>query len=48
MVEEYILYQSLVYIIRYLPKLAVNMKVPRIWDVKSIKKIEEEVLDAKG
>ena len=49
MVEGYMVYQSLVYISHYLPKLATKiMKVPRIWDVNSINKFEGEVLVGKG
>ena len=42
MVEGYMVYQSMVYISQYLPKLtALTMHaVDRIWDVNSIKKIE--------
>jgi hypothetical protein len=43
MVEEYMAYQSLLYIIQYLTKLAAKtMKVPQIWDVNSISKFEWE------
>jgi hypothetical protein len=48
MVEGYMLYQSMVYISQYLPKLATNMHVDRIWDVNSIKKFEGEHLLGKG
>ena len=48
MVEGYMLYQSMVYISQYLPKLAANMHVDRIWDVNSIKKFEGEHLLGKG
>jgi hypothetical protein len=48
MVEGYMVYQSLVYISQYLPKLATGMKVPRIWDVNSINRFEGEVLGGKG
>ena len=48
MVEGYVLYQSMVYIGQYLPKLAANMHVDCIWDVNSIKKIEGEHLLGKG
>jgi hypothetical protein len=45
MVERYMTYQYLVYISQHLPKLAAKIiKVPRIWDVNSINKFEEEVL----
>jgi hypothetical protein len=41
--EGYMVYQSMVYIIQYLPKLAVPTihAVDRIWDVNSIKKFED-------
>ena len=41
MVEGYMVYQSMLYISNYLPKLAVPSMhaVDRIWDVNSIKKI---------
>jgi hypothetical protein len=44
MVEGYMVYQSMVYISQYLPKLAVPTMhaVDRIWDVNSIKKIDED------
>jgi hypothetical protein len=48
MVEGYMVYQSLVYISQYLPKLATNMNVPLIWDVNSINKFEGEVMLGKG
>ena len=49
MVEGHMVYQYLVYISQYLPKLSAKiMKVPQIWDVNSIKKIEGEVLVRKG
>jgi hypothetical protein len=48
MVDGYMLYQSMVYISQYLPKLAANMNVDRIWDVNSIKKFEGEHLLGKG
>jgi hypothetical protein len=41
-------YQSLVYISQYLPKLAASVKVPCIWDVNSINRFEGEVLFEKG
>jgi hypothetical protein len=40
MVEGYMLYQSMVYISQYLPKLAANMHVDHIWDVNSIKNLK--------
>jgi len=48
MVEGYMVYQSMVYINQYLPKLAENMNVPRIWHLDPIKKFEGEVLLGKG
>ena len=48
MVEGYMVYQSLVYISQYLPKLEANMNVPLIWDVNSINKFEGEVMLGKG
>jgi hypothetical protein len=42
-------YQSLVCINQYLPKLATKIiKVPQIWDANSINKFEGEVLVGKG
>ena len=48
MVEGYMLYQSMVYISHYIPKLATNMHVDGIWGVNSIKKFEGEHLFGKG
>jgi hypothetical protein len=48
MVDGYMLYQSMVYISQYFPKLATNMQVDLIWDVNSIKKFEGEHLLGKG
>jgi hypothetical protein len=51
MVEGYMVYQSMVYISQYLPKLAAPTMhaVDRIWDVNSIKKFEyQEHLLGKG
>ena len=48
MVEGYMVYQSMVYINQYLPKLAENMNVPCIWHLKAINKFEGEVLLEKG
>ena len=45
MVEGYMVYQCMVYISEYLPKLAENMNVPRIWHLNSINKF---VLLGKG
>ena len=39
-VQGYMVYQSMVYIIYYLPNLAKNINLPRIWHVKSINKFE--------
>ena len=48
MVEGYMVYQCMVYISEYLPKLEENMNVPRIWHLNSINKFEWEVLLGKG
>jgi hypothetical protein len=48
MVEGYMVYQCMVYISQYLPRLAENMNVPRIWHLDSINKFEGEVLLGKG
>ena len=48
MVEGYMVYQCMVYISQYIPKLAENMNVPRIWHLDSINKFEGEVLLGKG
>ena len=48
MVEGYMVYQCMVYISEYLPKLAENMNAPRIWHLNSINKFEVEVLMGKG
>jgi hypothetical protein len=51
MVEGYMVYQSMVYIIQYIPKLATQTMhvVDCIWDVNSIKKFEvHENLLGKG
>jgi hypothetical protein len=48
MVDGYMVYQCMVYIIQYLPKLVENMNVPRIWNLDSINKFEGEVLLGKG
>jgi hypothetical protein len=44
MVEGYMVYKSMVYISQYLPKLGVPTMhaVDRIWDVNSIKKIQDQ------
>ena len=47
-VQEYVVYQSTVYISQYLPNLAKNINLPRIWHVNSINKFEGEVLLGKG
>jgi hypothetical protein len=46
MVEGYMVYQSMVYISEYLPK--VDIDVPHIWDDKYTNKFEGEVLLGKG
>ena len=50
MVEGYMVYESMVYISQYLPKLMVQAMhaMDFIWDVNSIKKIEREQLLGKG
>jgi hypothetical protein len=50
MVEGYMVYESMVYISQYLPKLAVQAMhaMDYIWDVNSIKKFEREQLLGKG
>ena len=48
MVEGYMVYQSMVYISHYLPKLETSMHVDHIWDVNSIKIYEGEHLLGKG
>jgi hypothetical protein len=48
MVEAHMVYQCMVYISQYLPKLVENMNVPHIWHLDSINKFEGEVLLGKG
>ena len=50
MVERYMVYQSMVYISQYIPKLAAPTMhaVDRIWDLNSIKNFEGEHLLGKG
>jgi hypothetical protein len=50
MVEGYMVYESMVYINHYLPKLAVQAMhaVDCIWDVSSINKFGREQLLGKG
>jgi hypothetical protein len=48
MVEGYMVYQCMVYISQYLPKLAENMNVACIWNLNSINKFEGEVILGKG
>jgi hypothetical protein len=48
MVECYMVYQSLVYISQYIPKLVAGMKVPSIWNANSINRFEGKVLAGKG
>ena len=48
MVKGYMVYQCMVYISEYLPKLAEHMNVTCIWHLKSINKFEGEVLLGKG
>ena len=44
MVEEYMLYQAMVYIIQYSPQIVASINVDLIWDVNSINKFEWEHL----
>ena len=44
MVRGYMVYQSMVYISQYLPKLSKNINFPYIWHANSINKFEGEVL----
>jgi hypothetical protein len=48
MVEGYMIYQTMVYITQYLPKIDVSINVDCIWDVNSINKFEGENLLGKG
>jgi hypothetical protein len=48
MVEGYMVYQCMVYISQYIPKLVENMNVPHIWHLDSINKFKWEVLLGKG
>jgi hypothetical protein len=50
MVEGYMVYESMVYISQYIPKLAAQVMhtMDCIWDVNSIKKIEGEKMLGKG
>ena len=47
-VEGYMVYQTMVYITQYIPKIVASINVDRIWDVKSINKFEGEHLLGKG
>ena len=47
-VQGYMVYQPMVYISQYLPNLAKNINLARIWHVESINKFEGEVLLGKG
>ena len=46
--QVYMVYQSIVYISWYLPNLAKNINLPRIWHVNSINKFEGKVMLRKG
>ena len=46
--EGSMVYQTMVYITQYLPKIAASINVDFIWDVKSINKFEGEHLLGKG
>ena len=48
LVEGYMVYQTMVYIGQFLPKLELNMNVDRILDVNSINKFEGECLLGQG
>jgi hypothetical protein len=48
MVEGYMVYQTMVYITQYLPKISASINVDHIWDVNSINKFEGEHLLGKG
>ena len=47
-IEGYMEYQMMVYIIQYLPNLATKTNTDCIWDLDSIKKFEGEYLVGKG
>ena len=48
MVEGYMVYQNMVYISEYIPKLASKMDLNRIWDPNSINKFKGGYLLRKG
>ena len=48
MVEGYMVYQTMVYISKYLPKFAANIHVDLIWDPNSNDKLKGEYLTRKG
>ena len=48
MVEGYMVYQTMVYITKYLPKFASNIYVDHIWDLEPCKQLEGEYLMGKG
>ena len=48
MVEGYMVYQTMVYITKYLPKLAAKIHIDQIWDLETIRKFEGEYLMGKG
>ena len=48
LVEGYMVYQTMVYITWYLPKIATTINADLIWDVNSINKFEGEHLIGKG
>jgi hypothetical protein len=41
-------YQTMVYITQYIPKIAASINVHHIWDVNSINKFKREQLLGKG
>ena len=46
--EGSMVYQTMVYITQYLPKIFSSINVDHIWDVNSFKKIQREHLLGKG
>ena len=47
-VEGYLVFQTMVYITQYIPKITTSINVDHIWGVNSIKKFEGENLLGKG
>ena len=48
MIEGYMIYQTMVYISKYLPKFVVGIHLDRIWDPNYNKKFKGEYLTGKG